>query len=220
MRLLLVEDDELLGDGICNGLRQYGYTVDWIRNGISAQTALLTEHFDIILLDLGLPGKSGLEVLAKVRSNQVDTPVIIITARDTIDDRVKGLDSGADIYMVKPIDLDELCANVRALQRRSGARTENLLTLGNVTLDPEAHKVFLGDEEVAISRREFSLLFKLLDRIGKVLTRDQLSQALYGWGDDVDSNAIEVHIHNLRKKFKDALNIRTVRGVGYMIDKD
>lgn len=219
MRLLLVEDDELLGDGVCTGLKQYGYTVDWVKDGQSAIQALSSENFDMVVLDLGLPKLSGLEVLKTVRGKNITTPVVILTARETVEDRVKGLDAGADDYIVKPFDLDELCARLRALQRRISARAKPEITHGNITLDPASHSVHLGEEELNISRREFVLLQKLLENPGRVLSREQLTQTLYGWGYDVDSNALEVHIHNLRKKFGTPL-IRTIRGVGYMIEKE
>ncbi len=220
MRVLLVEDDEMLGKVVKDGLVQYGYTVDWVTDGLSAQRALLSESetFDIVVLDLGLPEKSGLDVLKTVRGKSVTTPVMILTARETVEDRVKGLDAGADDYIVKPFDLDELCARIRALQRRTSSRAEPKLTYDNITIDPAAHTVYLNDEDVKISRREFVLLLKLVENAGRVLSREHLTSSLYGWGDEIDSNALEVHIHNLRKKFGTNL-IRTIRGVGYMVDK-
>jgi len=218
MRILLVEDDELLGDGLRTGLAQYGYTVDWLKDGASADQALRTEHFDIVVLDLGLPRLSGIEVLQNFRGRGQTTPVIILTARESIEDRIKGLDSGADDYLIKPFDLDELCARLRALQRRFNARTESTLSHGNVVLDPASHIVKMDGEVVNVSRREFALLNKLLENVGRVLSRENLAQSLYGWGEDVDSNALEVHVHNLRKKFGQDF-ILTIRGIGYMIDK-
>ncbi len=218
MRLLLVEDDELLGDGLCVGLTQNGYTVDWLKDGASADQALQTEEFEIIVLDLGLPKLSGIDVLENFRGRGNTTPVIILTARESVEDRIKGLDSGADDYLIKPFDLDELCARLRALQRRFNLRTESTLSHGNVTLDPASHSVTLNHEIIPISRREFALLYKLLENIGRVLSRESLTQSLYGWGEEVDSNALEVHIHNLRKKLGQDF-ILTIRGIGYMIDK-
>lgn len=220
MRVLLVEDDEMLGEVVRNGLTQFGYTVDWVKDGQSAQQALLTENesFDIVVLDIGLPRKSGLEVLKTVRAKNVATPVVVLTARETIEDRVKGLDAGADDYIVKPFDLDELCARMRALQRRTTSRAEPTITHENIVIDPAAHTVSLNDEDVKISRREFVLLLKLIENAGRVISRESLTSSLYGWGDEIDSNALEVHIHNLRKKFGSNL-IRTIRGVGYMVDK-
>ena len=219
MRVLLVEDDELLGDGIRTGLRHYGHTIDWVKDGKAANDVLSTafESFDIVVLDLGLPRMSGLEVLKSIREKNIATPVLILTARETVDDRVKGLDAGADDYLAKPFDLDELCARMRALQRRSKSRAQPVLTFGNITLDPASHVVKQDDEQVMISRREFVLLQKLIENAGRVISRDQLNQTLYGWGESIDSNALEVHVHNLRKRFGSHL-IRTVRGVGYMAD--
>jgi two-component system response regulator QseB len=170
------------------------------------------------VLDLGLPKMTGLHVLQNLRARGVTTPVLILTARDSVDDRVKGLDNGADDYLTKPFDLDELCARLRALQRRFSSRAEPLLVHEQITLDPASHSVHFKGELMNVSRREFALLHKLLENAGRVLSREHLTQSLYGWGEDVDSNALEVHIHNLRKKF-DQTFIRTIRGIGYMIDK-
>jgi len=219
MRVLLVEDDELLGDGVTVGLKQYGYTVDWLKDGSSAEQALRSEMFDMIILDVGLPKKSGLEVLESLRHMGKTTPVLILTARETVEDRIRGLDSGADDYLVKPFDLDELCARLRALQRRHSSRAASTIECGAVILDPAAHSVTFNTQAVTLSRREFNLLHKLMENMGRVLSREFLTQTLYGWEDDVDSNALEVHIHNLRKKFGTEF-IRTIRGVGYMIKDD
>jgi two-component system response regulator QseB len=218
MRILLVEDDELLGDGLRNGLIQYGYAVDWLKDGQSADQALKTETFDLVVLDIGLPKLSGISVLQNLRSRGLTMPVLILTARESVEDRVKGLDSGADDYLTKPFDLDELCARLRALQRRFSSRAEPVLQHESITLDPASHTVTLNNETINVSRREFALLHKLLENAGRVLSREHLTQSLYGWGEDVDSNALEVHIHNLRKKFGQNF-IRTIRGIGYMIDK-
>ena len=218
MRVLLAEDDELLGDGVRAGLSQAGYTVDWFKDGASAIHALQMEFFDLVVLDLGLPKLSGLQVLQQMRAAGINVPVLILTARETIEDRVKGLDGGADDYLTKPFDLDELCARLRALQRRHSNRTESNITYADITLDPAGHTVDQGEEEIGIPRREFALLQKLLENVGHVLSRDQLMQTLYGWDEDVDSNALEVHIHNLRKKLGTTF-IRTIRGVGYMVEK-
>jgi two-component system response regulator QseB len=218
MRILLVEDDELLGDGLRTGLIQYGYAVDWLKDGMSADQALKTENFDLVVLDLGLPKLSGINVIQNLRARGQTMPVLILTARESVEDRVKGLDSGADDYLTKPFDLDELCARLRALQRRFSSRAEPLLVHENISLDPASHTVTLNNETVNVSRREFALLHKLLENSGRVLSREHLTQSLYGWGEDVDSNALEVHIHNLRKKFGQTF-IRTIRGIGYMIDK-
>lgn len=219
MRILLIEDDETLGSGVKESLRKEGYTVDWLKDGQSAEHAVKSEGFDALVLDLGLPRKSGLELLNTMRNNQIKTPVLILTARDSIEDRVRGLDSGADDYMIKPFDLDELIARVRALIRRSSGRANANIIYKNIVLDPKAHHVEQDGEPLTLPRREFALLQKLLENVGQVLSREQLMQSIYGWSDDVDSNALEVHIHNLRKKLKSNI-IRTIRGVGYMVDRE
>lgn len=219
MRILLVEDDPLLGDGTRAGLSQYGYTVDWLKDGLSACHAVKTEQFEIIVLDLGLPKRSGLQVLQEIRASGITTPVLILTANDGIEDRVKGLDTGADDYLTKPFDLDELCARLRALQRRHASRAAPEIVYGSIKLDPAAHTVTVGGTLLHLPRREFALLVKLLENAGHVISREALTQSLYGWEEDVDSNAIEVHIHNLRKKLGGSF-IRTIRGVGYMATKE
>ena len=218
MRILLVEDDPELGDGLTIGLRQAGFAVDWVKDGNSADLALQSETFDLLVLDLGLPRLSGMEVLTRARGRGQTLPVLILTARDATGDKVAGLDAGADDYLVKPIDLDELSARIRALTRRSAGRAVPVLTHGELALDPAAHSVTLGGQAVELSSREFSLLQLLLENAGRVLTRSQLEQSLYGWRDEPDSNALEVHIHHLRKKLGSEL-IRTLRGVGYTIAK-
>src|SRR5574343_1285990 len=218
MRILLVEDDPELGDGLTIGLRQAGFAVDWLRDGHSADQALQTEIFDFVVLDLGLPRLTGMEVLHRARSRGLTVPILILTARDATGDKVSGLDAGADDYLVKPIDLDELTARVRALTRRSAGRAAPLLTHGELSIDPAAHRVTLARQEIELSSREFSLLQQLLENAGRVLTRSQLEQSIYGWRDEPDSNALEVHIHHLRKKLGSEL-IRTLRGVGYTVPK-
>lgn len=220
MRILLVEDDELLGDGIRAGLTQYQYTVDWVKNGLAAWSALQTEYFDLVVLDLGLPKLSGEEVLTKMRSKNISIPVIILTAKDAISNRVKGFDDGADDYITKPFNLEELCARIRAIRRRTTnyQQVSTSMTAGDITLDPATRLVFKNGEMVELSRREFVLLQMLMENAGKVVSREQATQSLYGWGYDIDSNALEVHIHNLRKKLK-SKSIGTVRGVGYILTK-
>lgn len=218
MRLLLVEDDKQLGDGIRAGLALEGYTVDWVDNGSSADEALKNERFDLVVLDLGLPRRSGIDVLKSMRARGNATPVLILTAWDTVADRVKGLDSGGDDYMAKPFDLDELTARIRALLRRSAGQTLPVIQHGSITIDPAARTVVADGNPVDISAREFVVLRALIMHAGRVMSRSQLEEALYGWGTDVESNAVEVHIHHLRKKLGGSL-IRTVRGVGYMINK-
>ncbi len=218
MRILLVEDDPQLGDGLTIGLRQAGFAVDWLKDGNSADQALQSETFDFVVLDLGLPRLSGMEVLTRARSRGQHMPILILTARDATGEKVAGLDAGADDYLVKPIDLDELTARIRALTRRSAGRAEPLLIHGDLALDPAAHTVTQAGLLVELSSREFSLLQQLLENAGRVLTRTQLEQSIYGWRDEPDSNALEVHIHHLRKKLGSEL-IRTLRGVGYTIAK-
>lgn len=218
MRILLVEDDPQLGDGLTVGLRQAGFAVDWVRDGQSADHALASESFDLLVLDLGLPRLSGMDVLRQARRRGQQLPVLILTARDATGDKIAGLDAGADDYLVKPIDIDELAARIRALSRRSAGRAVPMLSHGDLLLDPAAHTVTLAGEKMELSAREFSLLQLLLENTGRVLTRSQLEQSLYGWHEEPDSNALEVHIHHLRKKLGTEL-IRTLRGVGYTIPK-
>lgn len=218
MRLLLAEDDTLLGDGICVTLSEAGFATDWVTDGESAESALQTGEYELVILDLGLPRKSGLDVLRHMRSKGSDIPVLILTARDTVTDRVSGLDHGADDYLVKPFDMDELGARLRALLRRSGGRSNPIIEHENIVVDPASHIVTLNDQRVDISPREFAVLRLLLENRGKVMSRSRLEEGLYSWGDEVESNAVEVYIHHLRKKLGSEL-IRTIRGVGYTIDK-
>jgi two-component system response regulator QseB len=218
MRILLVEDDDLLGDGIQEGLKQEGYAVDWLRDGVQAETALLSETFDAVILDLGLPRKSGIDVLRSIRQQGVKTPVLILTARDALEDRVNGLDAGSDDYLTKPFDFSEVTARLRALIRRSAGRANPAIEIQGVTLDPVAHQVSFSGKPVKLSRREFALLHTLMDNAGKVISRQKIVEALYGWDEEIDSNALEVHIHHLRKKFGNAF-IQTIRGIGYIVHK-
>lgn len=218
MRILIVEDDTLLGDGIRTGLTQNGYAVDWVEDGQAAETALMTNEYELMVLDLGLPKKSGLEVLQGVRKAENDLPVIILTAQDTVEDRIKGLDTGADDYLTKPFDLDELTARIRALLRRRGGRTSPVIEHGTLIVDPASHTVTKDGSTVDISPREFTILTLLLENRAKVMSRSRLEEGLYAWNDEVESNTVEVHIHHLRKKLGAEL-IRTIRGVGYIIDK-
>jgi two-component system OmpR family response regulator/two-component system response regulator QseB len=215
MRILLVEDDRLLGDGLAAGLTQAGYAVDWLRDGEAAVAALSAEHFAAVVLDLGLPKRDGLSVLQWLRGRHDATPVLILTARDQLEDKVRGLDLGADDYVLKPFDLDEIAARLRALVRRAHGRPEPMLKLGEVELNPAARTVTRDGQAVELTPREFDLLHLLLENAERVLTRRTLEEQLYTWNDAVDSNALEVHIHHLRKKLGNEL-IRTVRGVGYM----
>jgi two-component system response regulator QseB len=216
MRVLLVEDDSMIGESVRKGLRQDGFTVDWVRDGNAAEAALAGHTYDAILLDLGLPGKGGVAVLKSLRSAGNDVPVLITTARDAVSDRVAGLDNGADDYIVKPFDLDELAARIRAVVRRRAGRAESLIRAGDVTLDPASHRVTLRGKDVALSARELALLEALLDRGGAILSRSQLEERIYGWGEEIESNAVEVYVHALRRKLGADL-IKTVRGVGYVV---
>lgn len=217
MRILLVEDDELLGDGLAAGLRHCGYNVDWLRDGESARAALATEDYAALVLDLGLPRLDGMAVLRLLRAEGNAIPVLILTARDTTWDKVGGLDSGADDYLVKPVDLDELAARLRALTRRRSGTRGPLLKFRDVELDPAARRVRVLGQPAEVSAREFVILEMLMRNAGKVISRAQLESALYGWGEGAESNVVEVHIHHLRRKLGADL-IRTVRGVGYLMD--
>ena len=216
MRALVVEDDPMIGRAVVAGLHEQGYAVDWVRDGHEAELALAHAVYDVALLDLGLPRRDGLEVLKGVRRAKNDLPVLIITARDAVSDRVGGLDAGADDYLIKPFDLDELAARIRALLRRKSGRPAPLLEHQGVVLDPAAHRVTRNGSDVSLSPREFTLLQLLMERPGTILSRAQLEERLYGWGEEVESNAVEVHIHGLRRKLG-AQFILTVRGVGYRL---
>lgn len=219
MRILLVEDDALLGDALAAGLRQAGFPIDWVRDGVAAQLALEAENFSAIVLDLGLPRLSGLEVLHRTRAAGNRVPILILTARDGVEDRVKGLDGGADDYVVKPVDLGELAARIRALVRRSQGKSAPVLRHGPIELDPASRTVQFRSSPVELSQREFTLLHELMLNAGRVLTRTQLQERLYSWGEELESNAIDVHVHHLRRKLSPGA-IRSVRGVGYLMPKD
>jgi two-component system response regulator QseB len=216
VRLLLVEDDPMIGEAIRAGLKRDGFTVDWVHEANAAAAALHTEPYELLLLDLGLPGVSGLELLKNLRARGGSLPVLIITARDAVADRVAGLDAGADDYLVKPFDLDELAARIRALLRRRAGSGAPLLRHFGVELDPAAHSVRHDGVEVALSPREFALLQLLMERPGTIQSRTRIEERLYGFGEEVESNAVEVHIHGLRRKLG-AQFILTVRGVGYRV---
>lgn len=219
MRILLAEDDTLLGDGLQSGLRQLGFQVDWVRDGAAAERELRAQAYDAAVLDLGLPRKDGLEVLAGIRRAGFMTPVLVLTARDAVPDRIRGLDVGADDYVVKPVDMQELAARLRALVRRAHGQPQERLSAQDVVLDPAARSVHQAGQPVMLSTREFDLLQALMLSANRVLSREQLEQQLYSWGKEVESNAVEVHVHNLRRKLGSAL-IHTVRGVGYMLQRD
>jgi two-component system OmpR family response regulator/two-component system response regulator QseB len=219
MRILLVEDDPMLGDGLRAGLRQLGFQVDWVRDGEAAERELASGVYAAGVLDLGLPRKDGLEVLQALRTRGVATPVLVLTARDAVPDRIRGLDLGADDYVVKPVDLHELGARLRSLVRRAHGQMQDSLRSGAVVLEPAARRVSLNGQAVALSTREFDLLHALMRNAGRVMSREQLEEQLYSWGHEVDSNAVEVHIHHLRRKLQPEL-IQTVRGVGYVVLRD
>jgi len=216
MRLLIIEDDALLGNGIQTGLIQANYAVDWVTDGEAGEHALKVETYEALILDLTLPKKEGLHILKDLRKRGDSLPVLILTARDTITDKVIGLDSGADDYLVKPFDLDELMARLRALLRRYHGRAMPIIQHGDLQLDPAAHTLTQAGQMIILSPREFAILQMLLENTGRVLSRNRLEESLYGWDEVIESNAVEVHIHNLRKKLSKDL-IRTVRGVGYII---
>jgi DNA-binding response OmpR family regulator len=216
MRILLAEDDSLLGDGLRAGLRQLGFQVDWVRDGQAAERELRAQPYAAAVLDLGLPLVDGMDVLAAVRAAGVHVPVLVLTARDAVADRIRGLDLGADDYVVKPVDLHELAARLRALVRRAHGQPQECLTVHDVVLDPAAHTVRKAGGLVALSSREFDLLHALMLNPGRVLSREQLEQRVYGWGQEVESNAIEVHVHHLRRKLGAPI-VQTVRGIGYML---
>jgi two-component system OmpR family response regulator/two-component system response regulator QseB len=214
--LLLVEDDPMIGESIGDGLRSDSYAVDWVRDGAAVELATAGVAYDLLLLDLGLPGKQGMDVLRSLRARGSDTPVLIISSRDGTPDRVAGLDAGADDFLVKPFDLDELLARVRALLRRRVARTRSMVVHGALTLDLASHDVTFDGEPVRLSAREFSVLRALLDSPGTVVSKSQLEEKLYGWNAEVESNTVDVYVHHLRKKFG-ADFIKNVRGVGYKV---
>ncbi len=219
MRLLLVEDDEILGEGLSAGLKMEGYAVDWFTTGKLAEEALRNNLYELIVLDLGLPDMDGMELLGELRVRKDETPVMVLTARDTISDRVTGLDSGADDFVIKPFDLTEVCARLRALARRHEGRGTPNIVHKNLILDPASHIVTFNDQRVDLSQKEFEILSFLMGNIGRVVSRARLEESLYSWDSDIESNTVEVHIHYLRKKLDPGL-IRTVRGVGYIIDAE
>jgi two-component system response regulator QseB len=217
MRLLLIEDDVALGEGIHQALSREGYTVDWVKDGTRALHAVLSEEFDLAILDLGLPKLDGLTVLKRLRDSGSALPVLILTARDATEDRIAGLDAGADDYLIKPFDLSELKARLRALLRRSAGRARVMIEHAGISLDPTSQQVTYQNEPVSLTPKEYQLLYELLSPPGRVMTRERLIQLLYGWNEEAESNTLEVHIHHLRKKFSTEL-IRTVRGVGYLVE--
>ncbi|MBJ6725789.1 response regulator [Geomesophilobacter sediminis] len=216
MRLLLVEDDRMFGEALQQNLRLDGFTVDWVQTAEDAEVALSTAEYAVMLLDLGLPAKSGFDLLSEIRAQNNPQPIIVITARDARRDRIRGLDYGADDYQVKPFDSDELAARIRAVARRSVGRFSSLLAHGPVTMRHDTHEVTCHGKPVTLTAKEFAILAALMEKPGAILSQASLEDRLYGWGDEVASNAVEVHIHNLRKKLGKEF-IRTVRGIGYKI---
>jgi two-component system OmpR family response regulator len=219
MRLLLVEDDTMIGEVVLDLLRAEHYAVDWVKDGEMADTALLqSQSYDLVLLDLGLPRKDGIEVLRSMRARRDRTPVLVATARDAVEQRIAGLDAGADDYVLKPYDLDELLARIRALLRRAAGRAEPVFEHKGVSINPQTREVIANGQPVSLSAREWAVLEALIARPGIVLSRAQLEEKLYSWKDEVNSNAVEVYIHGLRKKLGSEL-IQNVRGLGYMVPK-
>jgi two-component system, OmpR family, response regulator len=218
MRVLLVEDDAMIGEAVLDALRAEHYAVDWVRDGAMADTALRSENYDLVLLDLGLPRRDGLEVLRSLRARRSAVPVLVATARDAVGDRIAGLDAGADDYVVKPYDTEELLARIRALIRRSAGRAEPVFSHKGVTLNPATREAAVNGEPVSLSAREWTVLEPMLARPGVVFSRAQLEEKLYGWKDEISSNAVEVYVHGLRKKLGSEL-IRTVRGLGYVVPR-
>lgn len=219
MRLLLAEDDVLLGEGLLTGLQNGGYSVDWVKNGKMALSSVSTTAYDAVVLDIGLPEMNGLEVLRAARERHINTPVLILTAQSAIADRVNGLDTGADDYLTKPFELDELYARLRALTRRSKGLATKTIKYNNIIIDQASHTVTRNNKNIELSRREFALLEELISSSGRVLSRAFLEEKLYSWSNEIESNTIEVYIHHLRKKFGSDL-IKTIRGVGYIVAKE
>jgi len=218
MRILLVEDDTMIGDAVRIALKDAALAVDWVQDGRTALDAMAMTDYQVVLLDLGLPGQDGLEVLRDLRSTGKHIPVIIITARDEIEDRIKGLDLGADDYLVKPFDVKELLARIRAITRRQGGQAAPILSNGRVSLNPATHQAECGDKLVLLTAREFSLLHELMIRPGTILTRSELEERIYGWNEEIESNAIDFLIHSIRRKLGTDV-IKNVRGAGWLVDK-
>ena len=218
MRLLLIEDDQMISEGLTTALRQSGYAVDAVADVQTAKLSLANEKYDLIVLDLGLPDGSGLDILKKLRSRHDPVPVLIVTAKDTLKDVVTGLDSGADDYMIKPFELEELEARIRVLLRRSEGRASPILTLGNIQLNPATHGFSIDGKQIILSAREFAVIYALMENPASVLSRQQIEEKIYGWNEEVESNAIEYHISQLRKKIGRDI-IRNIRGVGYVLEK-
>lgn len=218
MRILLVEDDLMIGEAVQNALKEAAYAVDWVRDGSSAQLSTETQHYDLVLLDLGLPKKDGMHVLKAIRFRDNPVPLVIMTARDSLQDRIRGLDAGADDYVLKPFDMSELLARMRAVLRRKGGAAGPVLSNGRITLDPNTREASLENNKVTLSAREFSLLYTLMLRPGAILSRSELEESIYGWNEEVESNAVEYLIHSIRKKLGSG-SIKNIRGAGWMVSK-
>lgn len=217
MRLLLVEDNDALGKGLYAGLTDAGYAVDWVKDGETATSAIFSEEYDVITLDLGLPKKSGIEVLNEIRNREKNVPVLVLTAKDTVNDKILGLDSGADDYMVKPFDLHELVARLKAITRRSKGRASAGISYKDITIDPNSHSVSKNGQHIELSPRAFDVLQTLMENKGRVMSRSRLEESTYSWKDEIDSNAVEVYIYQIRKKIGSDF-IKTIRGVGYILE--
>ena len=217
MRILIIEDDPLLGDGLHSGLRSLGFAPDWVHDASLAWSALCSEDYAAAVLDVGLPGEDGISLLHRLRQQQRTLPVLILTARDAKSDKLAGFKAGADDYVIKPVDMEELAARLHALIRRTQGPMCNCLVAGEIELDPQAHRVRLSGVPVNLTGREFALLEKLMSNLGRVLSKSQLEAALYGWGEGAESNTVEVHIHHLRRKLGSS-GIVTLRGIGYMME--
>jgi len=217
MRLLLVEDNDALGKGLYAGLTDAGYAVDWVKDGETATSAIFSEEYDVITLDLGLPKKSGIEVLNEIRGREKTVPVLVLTARDTVNDKILGLDSGADDYMVKPFDLHELIARLKAITRRSKGRASSEIIYKDIVIDPGSHSITKEGKHIDLSPRAFDILQTLMENKGRVMSRSRLEESMYSWKDEIDSNAVEVYIYQIRKKLGSEI-IKTIRGVGYILD--
>jgi DNA-binding response OmpR family regulator len=217
MRLLLVEDNDALGKGLYAGLTDAGYAVDWVKDGETATSAIFSEEYDVVTLDLGLPKKSGIEVLNEIRGREKSVPVLVLTAKDTVNDKILGLDSGADDYMVKPFDLHELIARLKAITRRSKGRASSEISYKDITIDSNSHSVSKNGQHIELSPRAFDVLQTLMENKGRVMSRSRLEESTYSWKDEIDSNAVEVYIYQIRKKLGGDF-IKTIRGVGYILE--
>lgn len=218
MKILLVEDDIPLAQGLKQSLRNESYTINWVDKGNDAVNAVLTEDFDSVILDLGLPDIDGLDVLRKIKEKNKHIPVLILTARDGVENKVKGLDLGAEDYLAKPFDIAELLARLRVIERRIGTNQDNTIVINNIKLDTKAQQILMDDESVNFSRREYMIVKSLMENAGRINSKASLENKLYEWGEEVCSNTIEVHVHNIRKKLPKTF-IKTVRGVGYIVSK-